>query len=221
MLVISKMRGFLIFAAFGCVWFGIFMGVSRSFSPPPPPKESNETQKVRQSFSKLAAAERARLALDQYYNGQHTAGMVDAVVEFTRKQPLPLRMIELDGFLTQHVDIAQGEDGIFSVVAVFTRRAPYTWPRSLEIKLGPQYFERVDLDERNASGEFATYRVSTGLRLDMKSPHGQFAWTVTKDKVLVASPECLYRQDLYKDGEWIKTLAAISTAKSYLGSEKP
>jgi len=173
-------------------------------------RESTETKTVIAHFLSLAAVERERLDLEKYYNSRHEAGMVEAIVEITQSASLPPRTIYLDGFIPKHVNVSQGEDGIISIFGVFSRRAPYIWPRTLDIMLGPGSVARIDLDDHVSSEVAAVYRLNSDTRLEMKSPNGQYTWAVTKDKLLMTSLTCLYRQDLYKDGEWIKSLVAIA-----------
>jgi len=210
MVVWSSIRTFLLLCVLGCVWMAGFLTVSSWFSPTPPPVESEATKNVRRHFIGLAAGQRRQLDVDKYYSGRHIPGMIDVIVEFTEKAPLPPKTIAVDGFVPKHVDIALGENGINTVLGVFTRRPPYEWPRTLDVTLGPSYTERADLVDAYSSDEVAFYRVNNGLKLDMKSPNGRFGWTLSNDKFLMTSPQCLFRQDLYKDGEWIKSLLAIA-----------
>jgi len=193
-----------------CAWFGGFLAISNSNAPTPPPPESDASRSVRRHFTTLAVAQRKLLEVDQYYGSRHESGAIDAIVDFTEPSSIPPWTIGLDGFLPKHVDIAQGENGICTINAVFTRRPPYAWPRTLDITLGKDRVERVDREESYASKEIAFYRLNNSLRLDLESPNGQFTWEISNDKALMMSPRCLFRQDLYKEGEWVKSLIAVA-----------
>jgi len=208
--VMSKMRTMLIVVVVACFWFGLFFGLSRMFSNPPQPEESESTKNVKQHFAALAKEQRKLFDLEQFYGGFHGPHMMDAIVEFTLPGSLLPKALSLDGFLAKHVNVCQGENGVISVFAVFTRRPPYVWPRALDVQLAPGHMERADLVDNYSSEEFGFYRVRGDSVLEMKSPNGRFKWAVTKDKDLLTAPTCLYRQDLYKAGEWVKSLVAIA-----------
>jgi len=186
------------------------MAVSRSSSPPPPLPESEGTTNVKEHFTSLAAAQRRGWNLEQYYGAKRDPETAVALLEFTANGPLQPRTPTLDGFITQHVNVFQNAEGITSGFAVYERRLPYEWPRTLDVMFGPDTTLRADLDTDRSTNEIAFYRISSNLRFDMKSPNGQFAWDVTKDKDVATSPKCLYRQDLYRDGQWIRSLVALA-----------
>jgi len=135
--------------------------------------------------------------------------MIDAMVEFTQEGEILPRLPRLDGFQTRHVNVLRGENGVIEVFASYTRPAPYTLPRSIDVGFGEQLV-RADLEPQLSSRELGWYRIDSDLRFEMKSPQGRFRWVVGKDKDLLTSSACLYRQDLYRDGDWIVSLFAVS-----------
>lgn len=203
-------RRFLLLCAVGGAWFGGFLLVSNSYAPGPRREESEVTKSVRQHFTSLAAVQRRLFDVDNYFGGNHIPGMLDAIVQFTKPSPPAPNTITLDGFLAKHIDVCQDKNGVCSIVAVFSRRPPFDWPRALDLCLGRGIYERIDLVDNLTSTEFGYYRIDTPLRLQMESPHGQFIWAVNKDIDLMMSKRCLFRQDLYKDGEWIRSLMALA-----------
>lgn len=202
-------RTFAWVCVLSCGWAGGFLALSRSYAPKAPPKESEETANTREHFENLAAEQRRLRLLAPYYGDRHVRGMIDAVVEFRQEGNLAPRMPRLDGFQTRHVNVLRGEDGVIEVLASYMRPAPYELPRSIDVGFGDQ-FVRADLDQQLSSHDIGWYRIEGDLRFEMKSPHGRFRWVVSKDKDLLTSPACLFRQDLYRDGDWITSLLAVS-----------
>lgn len=196
-------------AVLGSAWFAGFQLLGRRFAPAEQPAKSAGTREVMSHLLALAEVQRANFDLDRFYGARHEPHMLDAVVELVEPGPLPPNVITLDGFIAKHVDVYTGDDGIISVIAVFTRRPPYTWPRTLDVGTGAGYLERADLVTAYSSELTGYYRVNGESHFEMQSPHGLFTWAVTKNRDQITSPACIFRQDLYKQGEWIRSLIAV------------
>ena len=205
----SRGRIFLAVSAVAGSWTVGFLLAAKNFSPPPTGPDPKSI--VVDHLSKLAKKQRQLLDLEPYYNDSREAGKVEVVLRFTAQDSIPIRAPAIDGFITRHVDIARGESGAASVLAVFSRPKPYIWPRVLDVSLGPKKTIRADLDEAQSTAEACVYRIGGQVQFEMKSPNGHFTWTTSKDDVLLNSSDCLFRQDLYKDGEYVKSLAAVAT----------
>jgi hypothetical protein len=202
------------------MWTGGFFLAAKSFGIAPVPSRSEQTLDIQEHFRLLANQQRRQLALDAFYAEPRTPSRVVAIVEFTKTDPVEVRSPRLDGFLTQHVNISRDNNGVVYVFGVFSRPAPYLWPRTLDVDLGGKVTARADLDDNYSSQATAFYRISSHLSLSMTSPNGHFTWTTTKENSLLNSPDCLYRQDLYKEGEYYKSLAAVATHPLLIGPQR-
>ena len=157
----------------------------------------------------LAKRERKQRNLTDLYPDRHQPGTVDLILTFIQEGPPPLRTLEIDGFLTKYINASRGDGDIYSVFAVFSRKSPYTWPRTIDVKVGAEQFIRADLDEDSSGETIAEFQVRSGLKFSMPIPRGNVTWEVSNDRNLIYSPACLFRQDLYRDGFWVKSLVAI------------
>ena len=210
----SKFQTFLVVTLIGSVWVGAFSTAGKFFSPVETPRSTRATDDVQTHFLALSEQQRKLLGFDAYYTDKAPSEQVTAVLDFTTVNAIPIRTPALDGFRTGHVDISRGNNGVRRVVASFFRPQPYVWPRTLDVILGPKESIRCDLDDEHSSPTVAKYIVESRWKLDMKSPNGHFAWYASKDDNVLNAEECLYRQDLYKDGEYYKSIAAVAQLKT-------
>ena len=214
----SKFKVFLAVTLVGSIWVAGFTTAGKLFAPEETPLPSSETQSVQEHFSMLAKQQRRLLQFEDYYGDKPKPREVTAILDFTTRSSIPARAPALDGFQTRHVNISLGENSVRRVLASFTRLTPYNWPRTLDVFMGPNKTVRCDLDEEHSVDSVAIYHVESRWKLEMPSPNGRFGWLTTKDNVLLNSDDCLYRQDLYKDGEYYKSLIAVT--KPPVGSPK-
>jgi hypothetical protein len=220
-LVASKFQTFLVVTLVGSIWIGAFSTAGKFFAPDETPRPSSEAKNVQAHFVALAQEQRRVLGFESYYLDRAQPGQVTAILDFTTTKPIPVRAPALDGFRTGHVNISLGKNGVRRVFASFTRPEPYTWPRTLDVFMGPHQSLRCDIDEDHSTPSVALYAIASPWKLDMQSPNGHFAWTTSKDNNVLNADDCLYRQDLYKDGEYYKSLIAVATALSAVDNSSP
>ena len=210
-LVVSRLKILGALALIGVVWAAIFFVIGRSFAQPQVVPIAKPTLEVMDRFTKLTKKERELFSLPTLIKASNDSKQVVAVLEFSTLESVPIRAPSLDGFLTQYVNIYHGSNGVGHVYAAYTRITPYVWPRVLDVSMGPGKPWRGELDERHSTDNFARYRILNTYEFQMESPNGHFAWTTSKDSAVLNDPTCLFRQDVYKNGEYVKSLAAIAT----------
>jgi hypothetical protein len=195
----------------GGLWAGVFLLAGKAASPVEAPKMGVSSREVVEHFEGVADNERRREALGNMLSNAKEPGRVQVILEGNITDPIPVRFPVLDGFLCRYVNIARGDGGVASIFGLYSRAEPYLWPRVLDVEIAPKQTIRADLDERRSSEKKAVYRLAGGKAFEMVSPNGMFQWTLTKDSNELNGSGCLFRQDLYKDGEYFKSLAAMST----------
>ena len=195
----------------GGIWAGAFLLAGKAASPVEAPKMGVSSREVLERFNGVADNERRREGLGDMITNAKESGRVQAILEGTLNDPIPVRFPILDGFVARYVNVARGDGGVARIFGLYSRPEPYLWPRVLDVEHGPGQFRRADLDERRSSEKKAIYRLVGGRAFEMVSPNGKFQWVQSKDSTELNSGKCLFRQDLFKDGEYFKSLAAMST----------